>query len=84
MTAEVADDLDEMLALSRPPKRPCSVCVMAESMTPEHRAAFEQGLAHPQVTDKGLLRWLESRGYRIDVGAPDKAISHHKSDHHGR
>ncbi len=78
------DDLEEMLAGSRFIGKPCSFCVLAESMTPEHLDAFQRGLDHEDVTSTGILRWLVAKGYKLpDVKDPSQALRRHKA-HRGR
>lgn len=78
------EDITEMLAASPTGGRlQCAVCRLLEDMTPEHRAAFEQGLDHPRINTTGILAWMKKRGYELDLVAPQKALLTHKAHHRG-
>lgn len=75
-------DLSEFIALSKPPRPPCVVCVARELLSKQDRANLDAALAmsEQQITNKGIARWFAQpeRNLRDPCVTWQRVIPHRK------
>lgn len=64
-------DLSEFVALSKPTRKPCAVCVAAKMLKLGDRTALEAACATERhtITSNAIRLWLDGRGHVVSVNA---------------